>query len=262
MTNSDDLRQQHPRYAIDVNRMYDLRSTARISELLALPIEDRSVGWTEAFFEAAWNGSIEIPRTPFFEGPDGYTYLRLDVPRPGLPFESNCLARQAEMLLSTARGAALFASPDATEPAYVFPVGVIDAMVRFDSHQGDPIDLAEIMQAPHLSVDGAIQPNGESLVGSPSREFLPPHTAKGLHRHLVNGWGIAAPRVALMVLKNAAPSRNLVIDRTIDEIPGDARHAEAVVRMLLWYLPPRRSILLRPPSLAIRDMKLLSDYFE
>ncbi|RYE61803.1 MAG: hypothetical protein EOO82_01110, partial [Oxalobacteraceae bacterium] len=171
--NSDNLVQPHLRYAIDANRMYDLGSTARIAELLALRPEDRSDGWTEAFLEAAWNGSIEIPRMPFFEGPDSFTYLRLDVPRPGLPFESNCLARQAEMLLSTARGAALFSGPDATEPAYVLPMGVLDAMVRFDSQRGDPIDLAEVMQAPHLSVDGAIWPNGESLVGSPSRDFLP-----------------------------------------------------------------------------------------
>ncbi len=261
MTDCGDPGPERRRYAIDTTRMYDLRSTARVADLLDVRPADRSDGWTEALMEAVWNASIEIPDPAFFEGPDGFTYLRLDLPRPGLPFESNCLARQAELLLSTARGAALFSSPDATEPAYVFPMGVIDSIVRFDSHRGDPADLAEIAQAPEAAVDGAIQPGGESLVGTPSREFLPPHTAKALHHHLTRGWGIAAPRVALMVLPNASPSRNLVIDRTIDEIPGAAGQAEAVVRMLLWYLPPRRSILLRPAGLALRDMALLSDYF-
>jgi hypothetical protein len=83
MTNGEHHRQPHPRYSIDVSRMYDLQSTTKMAELLALRIEDRSDRWTEELLGAVWNGSIEIPDTAFFEGPDGFTYLRLDVPKPG-----------------------------------------------------------------------------------------------------------------------------------------------------------------------------------
>ncbi|WP_129586320.1 hypothetical protein [Sphingomonas montana] len=247
------------RYGIDPDAMFDLRLTTTISELVAMPVDARSADWTDHLLGALWNGSVEIATPPFFEGPDGFTYLRLDVPRGGAAFDSNCLARQAEMLVATGRGAALFASVEATEPAYVLPMGVIGSMLSYDDHRGDPTDLAEI-----AGQDGALRetlPAGsEVLVGAPSRDFLSPHQARALHHHLVHGWGVADPRVALLVTPGDRPSRSLVLDRTPAEVPGDPDSLTMVVRMLLWYLPPKRVLALRPDWLKVSSMNRLADY--
>jgi hypothetical protein len=248
------------RYAVDPERMFDLSLTTTLSELASIPRGERGPDWDERLLGALWNGSVEIAQPAFFQGPDGFVYMRLQIPRPGLPFDSNCLARQAEMLVETARGAVLFASPDAAEPVYVLPMGVIDSMLRFDDHRGDPLDRREVEDAPELARDGQIRPGSDALVGTPSRAYLPPATARALHRHLHEGWKIPDPRVAIMVTGASAPSRSLVIDRTIDEVPGTAEPA-MVVRMLAWYLTPLRPILLRPPSMRIEDMARLADYF-
>jgi hypothetical protein len=249
------------RYAVDPEQMFDLSLTTTVSELAAVPKADRRPDWDARLLGALWNGSVEIPDPSFFQGPDGFVYARLQLPRPGAAFQANCLARHAETLVSTARGAALFASPDAVDPVYVLPMGVLDSMLRFDDHRGDPVDRREVEEYPELAKDGEIRPGSDAMVGSPSRAYLPPATARALHRHLHEGWKIDDPRVALMATAASAPSRSLVIDRTIDEVPGTVDPA-MVVRMLAWYLPPLRPILLRPPSMRIEDMARLADYFE
>ena len=255
-------------FAVDRNRMFDLALTSRLAELFATPAGQRDEGWTAAFFAAVWNASLEIAEPPFFTGPDGFPYARLQLPRPGAPFESNALANQAGLLVERGMGAAIFASPDATEPAYVLPMGVIDSLLRFDGWSGDPLDGRDAPPAGDpVFVQEGVEPgrlvatrDHQMLLGTPSAAFLPPHAARALYRHLTQGWGIAEPRIALLVDPSAATPRSLMLDRRHADFT-DPASIEPRVRMLLWYLPPRSAIVLRPDHIDLGQLTPLATLF-
>lgn len=255
-------------FAVDRDRMFDLALTGRLAELFAVATAQRDEAWTAAFFGAVWNASLEIAEPPFFTGPDGFSYARLQLPRPGAPFESNALANQAELLVQRGIGAAIFATPDATEPAYVLPMGVLDSLLRFDGWDGDPLDRAEAAPAgdPAFVHEGAAPGrlvatrDHQMLLGTPSPTFLPPYAARALHRHLTQGWGIADPRIALLIDPSAAAPRSLMLDRRPADFVDPAT-IEPRVRMLLWYLPPRSAIVLRPDTVDLAEMTPLASLF-
>ena len=255
-------------FAVDRNRMFDLALTGRLHDLFAVPAAERDAHWTSAFFDAVWNASLEVAEPPFFTGPDGFPYARLQLPRPGTAFESNALANQAELLVGRGIGAAIFAGPDATEPAYVLPMGVIDSLLRFDGWNGDPLDRAEATPAadPVFVREGA-EPgrlvatrDHQMLLGTPSPAFLPPYAARALHRHLTQGWGMTDPRIALLVDPSAAAPRSLMLDRRPTDFEDPAT-IEPRVRMLLWYLPPRSAVVLRPDTVDLAEMTPLASLF-
>ena len=97
------------RFHFDRDRMFDLEKTAQLASLFALPREQRDAAWYESFYDTAWSASVALSQE--FVGPDGFPYLRLDIPRPG-PFDSQSLANVAGDCLRNGVGAAFFASPD------------------------------------------------------------------------------------------------------------------------------------------------------
>ena len=54
------------------------------------------------------------------------------------------------------------------------------------------------------------------------------------------------------------PSRNLVIGRKFSEFP-DREVASRATQMLLWYLPPRRYLLLMPENWTLDQMRPLKE---
>ncbi|MFD1950436.1 hypothetical protein ACFSGX_06610 [Sphingomonas arantia] len=247
------------RYAVEPERMYDIALTNVVAGLAAMPVADRPAEWAERLLVALWNASVEIPDNPAFQGPDYFTYVRFQLPAPGQAFQANCLARQAERLVATTCGAAFFATQDATEPVYVLSVGTIESMLLYDDHRGDPIDLAE-MAGRDVAGTETIPAGGQVMIGSPSRDFLTAAQARGLYRHLVDGWKVAEPRVALLITPQAVPTRNLVIQTMRENLPADEELVRMRCRMLSWYLPPSRSIVLRPEMMALSDMTPLAEY--
>jgi len=223
-TSGEPIRLKGRRFSLDRDRMFDIEMTGKLEALFRVPRDARDDLWKSRFFDAAWTASIELPDQPAFVGPDGFPYLRINVPSPG-PFDSQCLGNLAPACLENLTGAALFTSPD--EPPenaeYVLSLGHIDSLLTFDSPDGDPVDVAEAIgeQDPsYFSVEKA--PNGERLrvekehvvfTGLPSREFLPSAQARALHRHLAEGWGLADPRVSLIADPHLKPTRSLVIGR-------------------------------------------------
>ena len=256
------------RFAVDRDRMFDLGLTSRLHQLFEVPREGRDAGWTAAFFASVWNASLEIADPPFFEGPDGFAYGRFHLPRPGTPFDSNALANQAQLLVERGSGAAIFASPDATEPEYVLAMGVIDSLLRFDGWEGDPLDRPDVTHAadPVFVRDGTdpgrLVATGDHrvLIGTPTAAMLPPYTARALHHHLTRGWGIADPRVALLIDPSAATPRSLMLDRRPEDF-ADAAQIEPQVRTLLWYLPPHTAVVLRPDTVDLARMTPLDTLF-
>src|SRR3954452_21643788 len=73
------------RFGNDRVRMFDLEQSRVLNAQLHVAIEERDQNWREAFYPAAWNASIQLPAEPIAQGPDGFRYLRLDIPATG-PF--------------------------------------------------------------------------------------------------------------------------------------------------------------------------------
>jgi hypothetical protein len=252
--------------------MFDLAGTGILAEMLAMPAGERDSAWQEAFFDFAWTASVAFAEPQTFIGPDGFPYLRLDLPHPG-PFESQCLGNVAGDCLANGVGAAFFASPDdpPERPQYVLSFGLIDSLVRFDSPWGDPIDVEE---ASLPEVPGAFDVEEgassrtmiarqarEVLVGAPSADFLPPYAARALAAHLERVWGLEDPRVQLIADMQMRPHRSLVIGRKRDEFPAGAP-IDDMAQMLLWYLPPLRTVMLMPEDWRLDQMTPLKELAE
>ena len=133
------------RFPRDRGHMFDIGKTATLGALFAVPREARDAAWVSQFWDAAWLGSVALAEPRTFQGPDGFPYLRLDLPRPETAFESQCLANLAPDCLKNWVGAAFFANPDdgPGQAQFVLTYGVIDSLLRYDSPFGDPVDLAE-----------------------------------------------------------------------------------------------------------------------
>jgi hypothetical protein len=245
--------------------MFDINRTQALLKVLAVPSGHRDEKWTDSFFGAAWNASLEIAKPSVFQGPDRFSYMRMHIPRPGLTFDSNSIANVAQYAVEHALGIALFSSPDELEPEYILTMGVLDSLLMYDSWLGDPVDIREIAEMGGQLSGDRLEPlqaeSGQTLfIGPPAGRFLPAHTARALHRHLTVAWGIPEPRVALAIYQEAAPTRNLVIGRKLSEFPSPEA-ADWAMSMLPWYLPPTRSLWLMPEDWSVEQMHPLSAYF-
>ena len=255
------------RFTLHREQMFDLEKTGRLAELFQVSREQRTDRWLEAFFDAAWHASLEVAGPPFFQGPDTFTYARMHVPAPGKSFQSNSLSNVAQFAVERGAGVAIFASPDATAPEFALSMGRLDSILLYDSWRGDPLDLKEVAaksgseaKDEHGMETFAAKRDTQIMVGSPNSALLPPHTAGMLHRHLTEGWRMSDPCIALMIVPDMAPSRNLVLGRKMSEFPDQATAARQT-QALLWYLPPSRSLVLMPESWTLDQMRPLAEFF-
>ena len=245
---------------------FSLVDTNRLAEGMAVPREQRDSQWLHTFQDAAWNASVVLPQEAVFVGPDGMPYVRLELPPAGEAVETNCLSNLFVSMAEQGLGAAFFKNntdpPEAAD--YVMPTGVLESLRAYGTWNGDPEDVAELAAKPQeqpgaggmqkTDVDEARQ----VMVGSPSESYLPKHTARLLHRHLTEGWKMEDPRIALVIDPEMTPSRNLVIGRKYSEFP-DPEIAAQAARLLLWYLPPHRYLLLMPEEWTTEQMRPLRE---
>ena len=245
---------------------FNLEDTNRLAQVMEVPREERDAQWLDGFQSAAWNASIVLQKEPVFLGPDGMPYVRLELPPVGEPAETNCLSNLFVSMAEQGLGAAFFkAASDPPEAAeYVMPTGVLESLRAYGTWDGDPDDVAELATKPPQHEAGSgiekteVETERQVMVGSPSEGYLPKHTAQLLYRHLTEGWKMEDPRVALVVDPEMTPTRNLVIGRKFSEFP-DAEIAGQAARMLLWYLPPRRYLLLMPENWTTEQMRPLRE---
>jgi hypothetical protein len=245
---------------------FSLEDTNLLAQAMEIPREQRDLRWLEQFQSAAWNASIVLPAEPVFLGPDGMPYVRLNLPPIGEPVETNCLSNLFVSIAEQGFGAAFFqAAGDPPEAAeYVMPTGVLESLRAFGTWDGDPDDAAELAKQPqqHEGTSGIekteVETERQVMVGSPSEAYLPKHTARLLYRHLTEGWKMEEPRIGLVVDPQMTPTRNLVIGRKFSEFP-DPEVAAQAARMLLWYLPPRRYLLLMPENWTADQMRPLRE---
>jgi hypothetical protein len=260
---------EQTRFSSDRSKLFDIERTATLAALLRVPAGERDLSWSEAFHDAAWYASVVMPTLEPFVGPDGFAYLRFDIPHEG-PFDSQSLGNLAAQCVDARVGAALFASPDdpVDQAAFVFSMGALDGMLRFGTIDGDPVDAAEAgaEDAAMFDVDRGdraqtltVRQAHEVMIGAPSRSYLPPSSAGPLYDRLTRGWGVEAPRVALLMDPAMRPTRSLVLGVKRSDFPADAP-IDDMMRTLLWYLPPRRMLILTPEDWTVGTMTPLADY--
>lgn len=251
--------------------LFSQDDTTRLHQLFATAREYRDDNWRAAFFSTCWNAAIWQPEPPHFNGPDGLPYYRLNLPAPGMRFEVESLASIAQECVERNAGVAFFADggdkPDAAQ--WVVSMGEIDSLLRFGNADGDPIDLAEASQ-PSSGVDAEqlsagherlmVTEEHQILLGSPSPDFLPSYSARAIHRMMSRVWGIADPRVTLMVDHYLRPSRNLVIGRKQKDFANEDE-ARFEMQRISWMLPPGRGLMLMPDNWSERQMTPLTDLF-
>jgi hypothetical protein len=254
------------RYISIAESRFSLEDTNRLAQGMQIPRETRDSHWLDEFQDAAWNASVVLPTEPVFLGPDGMPYVRLELPPIGEAVETNCLSNLFVSMAEQGLGAAFFKNnsdpPEAAE--YVVPTGVLESLRAYGTWDGDPDDVAELGSRPqqHAAESGIektdVETEREVMVGSPSETYLPKHTARLLYRHLTEGWKMEDPRIALVVDPQMAPTRNLVIGRKFSEFP-DQETAGQAARMLLWYMPPHRFLLLMPENWTTDQMRPLRE---
>jgi len=255
----------------DRSNMFSLEDTTRLHQLFTVAREERDASWTRIFFEACWNASVYLPNPPYFTGPDGLPYYRLNLPQPGMRFEAHCLAGIARTCVQRNAGAAFFLNGDdpAQASQWVISMGEIDSLIRFGRPDGDPADIAEAsladqnveieqLSATHQSI--RITEAHQVLVGAPSPAFLPDYSARALHRLMTRLWGVAEPRVALLVDPHLRPTRNLVIGLRRSEF-ADEEEASFEMSRVAWMLPPGRGVMLMPDDWTLGQMTQLTDLF-
>jgi len=247
------------RFTVVPAEKFDLVGTRRLHELFAVARKRRDDAWFADFRRAAWNASVVVASPPVFAAPDGFPYMRLVLPAPNQSFQSNCLSNLCAACAERGWGIAFFANeadpPDAVQ--YAMATGVLESLRSFGSWDGDPVDQAE---TEGHAIPTAVTVTGarEVLVAAPSPDYLPPHTAKLLHDHLVKRWQLAEPAVALLIDSELRPTRNLVIGRKQSDFADEAE-ADGQMRMLLWYLPPARSLVLMPEDWSLDQLTKLSE---
>ncbi|MEM8696626.1 MAG: hypothetical protein AAGE05_11450 [Pseudomonadota bacterium] len=234
----------------------DPDATEQLRQLVAVPPERRDDGWAHAFFSALWTAAIEIPSSKPFIGPDGFAYLRFDMP-VSHSFVAHNLASLAQPCLDAGSGAVLFPDPQAADPAYVIPMGVIESIVRYRDWRGDPVDLDEAGNGAE-SGNVTVKAGTRIMQGTPSADYLSREAAQALDRHLKDVWKVAEPRVSVMMSAEMQPSRSLIVNVSRNAFESDA-YADNFARAVLWFLPPSRSIILMPDSMNEAEMTLLGD---
>lgn len=250
-------------FAPDRARMFDLAATQRLANLFSVPATLRDSAWIDDFFRTAWNAAITVPEPPHFDGPDGLPYYRFDLPRAGAPFDAQCLANLARTCVDRNAGAVFFAGPDDSpeQPQYVVAMGVIDSLLRFGSPDGDPVDLGESGEYGPANGSVTMEAGQQVLTGTPSPDYLPPHAARALHRYMTRIWGMEEPRVQLLVNAAMRPSRSLMIGRRHSQF-ASSEEAALEMQRLLWFFPPRRSLVLMPDDWDEASMTRLTDLFD
>lgn len=249
------------RFAVDRLSLFDDAKTRALVELLALPRGRRDGAWTEQFFDTAWNAALVVANPAVVTGPDGFPYVRLNLPS-STRFKPTAIANLAGLCLERATGIALFA--DASDPVdasqYMFPAGMLDSLLRYDTWLGDPLDHHATAPLPEdHSIERAwgrsttLIEAREVTTGSPSVQYLPTYTARALLNHLRGAWQIADPRVRLMVDPSHYPARTLVVGRKRAEFSVDAAW-DVQCNRLLWYMPKGRSIAVMPDDWQLEDM--------
>lgn len=226
---------------------FDLEKTAEVVRLCAVPHDQRSPAWEEAFFAAIDDASMVASSPQVTTGPDGFPYFVLSTPTPG-PMTPFCITHILDHCLQNGYGAVI--NPQNGRPDYVFTYGhllsykLYGAFVKMDDLTPRPQGNAEeISRTPQGSVTKtAVEEERQVITAQPSEEFLPSYTRAVLRDFIRQRLGIAEPQMCLVMDIAASPVRGLIFNIYPEDFEKEEQLSYALY-MLSWFMPKTHGVI-------------------
>jgi hypothetical protein len=125
-------------------------------------------------------------------------------------------------------------------PQWVFSYGDLLSYSLFGRFDGD----SAAAQAGSSPKEGPHQ----VLQVTPSEQYFPARARRSLGRYMRLMFQHPNPKVALIDDATLSPSRNLMINITLEQYQGDQNKLNSAMRYLTWFIPRTYSLMAMPPG--------------
>ena len=208
---------------------FDLSQTQALVELFAVPGESRDPAWRRQFYAAVPDATLLSFEPQVAQGPDHFPYFELAIPDPG-PVTPFCVTHLLDFVLDSGFGIAIFGdSSRSAGPQWVFTYGDLLSYSLYGDFDGDP----NVIPADREPAGGERQ----VLVAAPSETYLPARARKALGTYVREMYQHPDPKIALIEDPHLKPSRNLMINLSLEQYGGDEGKLRAALHYLSWFLP-------------------------
>lgn len=216
----------------------DLDKTGEIFELVETPHEARDEAWNTAFLASLSGASFRCGDPQVIQGPDGFPYVQLLLPESGVGFQCYVIDRMKDDFLLE-RGLGVVINPDNGAPDWVLSCGdILNLYLNQEFYTTEETPFSKD------GTDEIIEEQESVMVGQPAETLLPQVTRNVL-RAFLEGNGVAAPKVLLMMRQRkdgAGITQELAFNLSPADF-ADEKTYRAVMQQLAWFLPRHYSIL-------------------
>ncbi len=204
----------------------DITKTLVLQQLFNIQDELRDQAWLDQFYSAVTEASFKCEAPQVIQGPDGFPYVKLEIPAQGEEFQCYVLKHMKDdFLLERGFGVAIFT--DKNQPDWVFTYGDILNFHLLNSFTAKNNIFGDKQHSEEL-------PEPEDLViGEPSKDILPMETRKVLCAFLNHYYD--DPKVGLIFHKNTN-TYELAFDCTPDKFEDHETFRE-IIQQISWFLP-------------------------
>lgn len=216
---------------------FDLAQTQALMDLFETPRENRDDAWQRRFYATVPDATLMSFAPQVNQGPDQFPYFHLAIPDPG-PVTPFCVTHILDDVLDNGFGVAIFGDSSRSKPPeWVFTYGDLLSYSLFGTFDGDP---------------AAIRSSGGTgssmLVATPSEAYLPTRARKAIGDFMRAKCKHPDPKVALVDNPQLNPSRNLMVNLSLEQYDGDKRTLDAAMHYLTWYIPRSYALMPMPPG--------------
>ena len=204
----------------------DTNKTLLLQQLFSVPEEQRNEAWLEQLYQAVVDASFKCEAPQVIQGPDGFPYVKLEIPAQGEEFQCYVLRHMKnDFLLERGFGVAIFAGKN--QPEWVFSYGDILNFHLFNSftHKNNIFG--------NKQHHGELPAEENFALSEPSKDILPAELRKVLGAFLSNYYD--NPKVSLILHKNDN-TYELAFNCTPDKFEDHEIFRE-VIQQISWFLP-------------------------
>ncbi|POY35451.1 hypothetical protein C3K47_15435 [Solitalea longa] len=206
----------------------DLNKTKILAGLIKTPFEKRDDFWKDAFLGNVNDASFACGNPQVIEGPDGFPYFHLEIPKPNQPFQCYVIKHMVTDFLLQ-KGLGIVINAGIGNPDWVFSYGDILNFHLRNEFYSESVSW-------DLPKHEVIQEKEKILIGQPSEMLLPLET-RLVMRGFLQTFGIHNAKLLLM--NRSRPEGNLqelVFNLTPDKFQSED-HYESIMRSIGWFLP-------------------------
>ena len=227
-TSSNAQNSPNPGQTQKVNEPYlgDISKTLVLQKLFSVQEDLRNEAWLEQFYQAVAEASFKCEAPQVIQGPDGFPYVKLEIPAHGEEFQCYVLKHMKDdFLLERGFGVAIFAGKN--QPDWVFSYGDILNFHLLNSFTAKN----DIFSTKHHDED--LPEPEDILMGGPAKEILPMEARKVLCAFLSHYYD--DPKVGLIAHKSDN-TYELAFDCTPDKFEDHETFRE-IIQQISWFLP-------------------------